>query len=280
QDYQTYLLKPEKYSRLILGPYTEFHFFKNSLGLRLQANYARILPSHITNSNVLANLNFARKNYDLNINGIFPFGNLQNTNPYLNIAFRFRINAPFLPVRKFYNMKLVLFKDENGNGKKDPGEEAIKEQTLSLNGDLFRSNESGEVFFKNIEKGTYKADFGYRSRFKGWMPALGMTQIFEINGSRTFEVPYKISKVVQGWLRVEKDSLSEMSFQPGNIKITAIDENGTSYSTLTDENGAFYFNLPTGTYIISLSEQAFTEQFKPTEFSQTADLIHNDSKTL
>lgn len=280
QDYLSYLSNREKYSRIIIGPYSEFHFFKNTFNLRIQANYAKVLPSEITNTNVLANLTYNGRKYDLNFNGILPLGNSQATAPYLNVACRFRLNAPFLPVRKFYSLKLVLFKDENSNGKKDMGEAVIAGQTLSLNGNLFMSDENGEIFFKNVEKGIYKADFGYSSRLKGWMPAQDITQIFEMNGNRTFEVPYKISKVLSGILSVEKDSLSGLNFRPGNIKVTATGENGESYTTLTDENGNFYFNLPSGNYIISLSEQAFSEQFKPTEFSQTADLISNDSKIL
>jgi hypothetical protein len=191
-----------------------------------------------------------------------------------------RIKAPFVAVRKYYNLKLVLFRDENGNSTKDAGEATVPGQTLSLNGDLFVSDSEGIVWYKNTEKGIYKADFGYSSKLKGWMPSGGTTQNYEVFGNRTIEVPYKISRLLQGYLRVEKDSLSNITFNPHNIKVTATGTKGEVFATLTDENGEFYFNLPTGIYIISLAESAFSEQFRPVQFSQQADLVNNQTKTM
>jgi hypothetical protein len=62
--------------------------------------------------------------------------------------------------------------------------------------------------------------------------------------------------------------------------VTAVGEKEENYSTLTDENGEFYFNLPSGNYVITLSEVAFGDQFRPVQFSQAADLLSNESKTL
>ena len=50
---------------------------------------------------------------------------------------------PFVPVRKYYTLKMVLFKDENVNGKKDEGEGVIEGQMLGLNDNLFVSDEKG-----------------------------------------------------------------------------------------------------------------------------------------
>jgi len=134
--------------------------------------------------------------------------------------------------------------------------------------------------YKNTEKGTYKTDFGYTSKLKGWIPNGGTVQQFEVNSNKTIQIPYKISRILSGQLLVEKDSLSNATFNPGNIKVTATGEKGEVYSTLTDENGEFYFNLPAGNYIVTLSDIAFNDQFKPVAFSQTADLVNNQNKSL
>jgi len=134
--------------------------------------------------------------------------------------------------------------------------------------------------YKNTEKGAYKADFGYSSKLKGWIPNDGSIQYYELDGNKTIEVPYKVSRVLSGKLVVEKDSLSNAAFNPHNIKVVATGEKGEVYSTLTDEAGEFYFNLPSGNYVVSLSEAAFGDQFKPVQFSQPADLANNKSKTL
>jgi hypothetical protein len=53
-----------------------------------------------------------------------------------------------------------------------------------------------------------------------------------------------------------------------------------TYSTLTQENGEFYFNLPGGMYTIELSPLAFDDNFRPTTFSQQVDLINNSEKMV
>jgi hypothetical protein len=280
-EFLAYIQKPESYQRIIFSPYAEVHLLKKTLSARVQGNYAQTLPSDISTTTVLTNINYSHKGYDFNINGIVPVGgSSEGRSAYVNAAFRMRLKAPFVAVRKYYNLKLVLFKDINSNGVKDAGEEPIAGQTLSLNGDLFLSDGDGLVVYKNTEKGTYKTDFGYTSKLKGWIPNGGTVQQFEVNSNKTIQIPYKISRILSGQLLVEKDSLSNATFNPGNIKVTATGEKGEVYSTLTDENGEFYFNLPAGNYIVTLSDIAFNDQFKPVAFSQTADLVNNKSKSL
>jgi len=280
QEFVAYIQKPEDYQRIIFSPFAEVHLLKKSLSIRTQANYAQTMPADVSNTSVLANINYAAKNYDFNVNGILPIGNALGNQAYINAAFRMRIKAPFIAVRKYYNLTLVLFKDLNSNGVRDKDEEPVAGQTLSLNGDLFVSDASGQVIYKNTEKGTYKADFGYSSKLKGWMPNDGSIQYFELSGNRTIPIPYKVSRVLSGKLIVAIDSLSNTGFNPHNIKVTATGQKGEVYSTLTDENGEFYFNLPSGNYVVSLSDAAFGDQFKPVQFSQPADLINNNNKTL
>jgi hypothetical protein len=239
------------------------------------------MPGDISTSNVLANINYSNpKGYDFSINSIVPVSGSAGNHAYINAAFRMRIKSPVILVRKYHNLKLVLFKDQNSNGVRDNGEEPVAGQTLSLNGDLFVSDNTGLIIYKNTEKGIYKADFGFSSKLKGWIPSNGTLQNFDLYTNRTIEVPYKVSRIITGKLLVEKDSFSTIKFNPANIKVTAAGEREESYSTLTDENGEFYFNLPSGNYVVTLSELAFSDQFKPVQFSQAADLLNNESKTL
>jgi hypothetical protein len=281
QEYAAYTTKHEDYNRLVFSPFAEVHLLKKSLSVRLQGNYARTMPSDVSTTNMLANVNYAHpKGYDFSINGIVPVNGSSGNRAYVNASFRMRIKSPVILVRKYYNLKLILFKDGNSNGVKDVGEEPVAGQTLSLNGDLFVSDATGVVLYKNTEKGLYKADFGFSSKLKGWIPSNGTLQNFDLHGNRNIEIPYKVSRIVTGKLLVEKDSFSNIKFNPANIKVTAAGEKEETYSTLTDENGEFYFNLPSGNYVITLSELAFSDQFKPVQFSQAADLHNNDSKTL
>jgi len=282
-EFVLYNTTKAKYNRLIVSPYVDFSFASKAFHIRTQLNYSNSKPAGTEILNLMGNVGYMNimKGYDFNISGILPIKQV-NANPYFNASFRMRIHVPFVIAREYYNLKLILFKDKNGDGRMDAGEEPIHDQTLAINNTLFVTNESGQALFKNVSKGLYKADFGYSSKLKGWIPVGGTMQTFEISGNRTYYVPYKKSKVIQGKITVTLDENSNLSFKPGNIKITATSgvDSLISYSTLSDENGEFYFNVPDGNYLVTLSPLAFDENFQPVQFSQTADMIHNDEKTL
>lgn len=282
-EYLKYLQRPDTYRRVVLGPYAEANLFRHALTMRVQVNYNWSKPGNTENSNLLGNLVYhnARKGFDFTLTGMVPYKQ-PAVQPFVTASFRMRIHAPFVPIRKHYNLKMVLFRDENTNGNKDEGEGPISEQMLALNDNLFVSNADGEIIFKNVDKKMYKADFGYTSKIKGWIPSGGTIQTFELTGNKTILIPYKKSKVLSGKLTVVLDKNSNLDFKAGNIKVTATSNDSTraTYSTLTDENGDFYFNLPAGNYTVSLSEVAFDENFRPTEMAQKVDLVNNDEKTL
>ena len=284
QEFLAYIDSQRTYRKIMFSPFAEIKMFKKRMNGRFQINYAQALPNNVTNANFIANVNYSHptKGYDFNLNGIIPFNTNEGASakPYFNVAFRMRLKAPFLPVRKFYNLRLVLFKDANSNGLKDKDEELIAGQTLSLNGDLFVTDNEGEVLYKNTDTGSYKADFGHNSTLRGWMPSEGNIQYFQLEGNRTILIPYKISRVLNGKLSVQKDKMSDVPFGVSNIKVMVAGDKGEVNSTLTDENGEFHFNLPAGKYIVSLSEGAFGDQFRPVEFSQPADLVNNQSVIL
>ena len=281
QEYAAYTDNHKKYERIIFSPFLELQLLKKSLSARLQGNFARTMPSDVSNTSVLANINYSHpKGYDFNISGIVPVGGSNANQTYVSATFRMKLKTPFIAVRKYYNLKMVLFKDKNSNGVRDAGEEPVAGQTLSLNGDLFVSDGQGVVAYKNTERGVYKADFGYSSKLKGWIPSEGTIQKFELSGNSTIEVAYKVSRVLSGKLLVQVDSFSTTPFNPSNIKVSATSGKGEVFSTLTDDNGEFYFNLPSGNYIITLSELAFSDQFRPVQFSQSADLMSNHVKTI
>lgn len=282
-DYLKYLQQPDTYRRVVLSPYAQKHFFKQSLMVRAQYNYTTTRPTDNETSSLLGNIiyhNF-RHGFDFNATGIIPF-NQPNAQPYITLSLRVQLHVPFVAVRKYYTLKLILYKDENLNGKLDEGEGAIPEQMLALNDNLFVSDAEGRVIFKNVEKKDFKADFGYTSKIRGWIPQGGTIQTFAVTGNKTIYIPYKKSKVLSGKLKIDLDRNSNLDFDLGNIKVTATanDSVRASYSTLTNSAGEFYFNLPAGMYTVSLSQVAFDDKFRPTEFAQQADLVNNDEKTI
>jgi hypothetical protein len=189
-----------------------------------------------------------------------------------------RLVTPCVAVKKYKSAKIVLFKDENSNGIKDKNEEVIEGQMMTLNGNMFISDADGLVQVKNTGDTILKGDLGYTSKIKGWAPVAGSMQNFAGNGTQY--VPFRKCKVLQGKVTLAKDSTSNLKFNIARIKVIVKGTDNSTYSTITDENGEFYFNLPTDNYMVSLAEAAFDENFRPVEFSLSADLTNNQEKTV
>lgn len=276
-----YVHKQQDYRRVIISPYAEGTFFKKSLTTRVQYNFASHRPGQVQNANLMANVvyNNIPKGYDLAVTGMLPL-TPKEAKSYVNASFRMRINTPFVAVRKYHTVKVVLFKDQNGNGQKDNNEQPIAGQMISLNGTLFISDMDGVVSFKNIDKGTVKLNMGYNSKVKGWAPTDGLKQSYAVEGNQTIEIPYKMSRVLEGKLNLVTDELSNLDFSLSNIKIVVTDEKNNNYSTLTDPNGEFYFNLPEGNYLVTISDAAFDEYFRPTQMSQQVDMRNNNFRNI
>ena len=280
-EFISYINNPQKYERLMLSPYLEAGLFKKQLSVRAQYNYTKTMPNSNEVSSVVMNVSYSNptKGYDFNLNGVVPVSKSENSvSTYVNAAFRMRLHAPCLAIKKYKSAKLVLFKDANSNGVMDKGEETLEGQVMTLNGNMFISDAEGSVHFKNIGDSVLNADMGYTSKVKGWAPVAGSMQTFAANGTQY--VPYRRCKILQGQLRLQKDSTSNLKFSVERIKVIVKGTDNSTYSTITDENGEFYFNLPTDNYTVSLSEAAFDENFRPVEFSQSADLTNNQEKTV
>jgi hypothetical protein len=280
-EFVSYINKPEKYERLMLSPYLETSLFKKKLNVRAQYNYTKAQPSAAAVSSVVMNVAYSdpERGYDFNVNGVVPTTKVEGgVSTYINASLRMRLHAPCVAVKKYKSARIVLFKDQNSNGIMDKGEEPLEGQMMSLNGNMFVSDENGSVQFKNMSDSILKADLGYTSKIKGWAPVAGSMQSFAVDGTQY--VPFRKCKILQGQVTLRKDSLSNLKFNVARIKVIVKGTDNSTYSTITDENGEFYFNLPTDNYTVSLSEAAFDENFRPAELAQTVDLTNNQEKTV
>lgn len=280
-EFMSYINNPTKYERILLSPYAEASLFKKQLNVRVQYNHTSTSQDDVKLSSVVMNVAYTnlKHGYDFNVNGVIPATKIEGgTSTYLNASFRMRLVTPCVAVKKYSSAKIVLFKDENSNGVKDKDEEVIEGQQMTLNGNMFVSDADGMVQVKNTSDTLLKGDLGYTSMVRGWAPVAGSMQDFA--GKGTQYVPYRKCKILQGKVSLVKDSTSNLKFNIARIKVIVKGSDNSTYSTITDENGEFYFNLPTDNYSVTLSEAAFDENFRPSEFSQTVDLMNNQEKTV
>jgi hypothetical protein len=280
-EFINYISNPQKYERILLSPYAEASLFKKQLNVRVQYNHTSTSQDDVKLSSVVMNVAYTntKHGYDFNVNGVVPASKVEGgTSTYLNASFRMRLVSPCVAVKKYSSARIILFKDENSNGIKDKNEEVIEGQQMTLNGNMFVSDADGTVQVKNTSDTLLKGDLGYTSKVKGWAPVAGSMQDFA--GSGTQYVPFRRCKILQGKVSVTKDSTSNLKFSIARIKVIVKGSDNSTYSTITDENGEFYFNLPTDNYTVMLAEAAFDENFRPADFSQSVDLTNNQEKTV
>ncbi len=280
-EFVSYIKTPKKYERILLSPYAEASLFKKQLNLRVQYNHTSTSQDDMKLSSVVMNVAYTnlKHGYDFNVNGVVPTSKIEGgASTYLNASFRMRLVTPCVAVKKYSSAKIVLFKDENSNGIKDKNEEVIEGQQMTLNGNMFVSDVDGMVQVKNTSDTLLKGDLGYTSKIRGWAPVAGSMQDFA--GKGTQYVPFRKCKILQGKVSLTKDSTSNLKFNVARIKVIVKGTDNSTYSTITDENGEFYFNLPTDNYSVTLAEAAFDENFRPSDFSQSVDLTNNQEKTV
>lgn len=195
---------------------------------------------------------------------------------YNNIEVGFGLKKDFgLPVslRKYFDVCISAFKDDDGNGHKSNAEDGVENilVQLELQSYLDRrgettdvvepvmyevlSNNKGAALLSNIPMGNYLMTV---------IPLSGIDRIYSgssreivLHKDMLLEIPFASSASVSGVLTVERSNISRFTkpVRLGNIKVTAVSENGSSYSSLTDSQGAYRIDLPAGSYRLSINEK-------------------------
>lgn len=280
-ELMTYSKTGFKSNRIQIAPFAEKSFFKQRLNTRLEFNYARDFASNI--KNYVARLDV---NVDLNQNGLSmrfygnqDFGNSDAINS-LNMSIRKNFTMPLVGLKKFSTLKVVLFKDNNNNNLFDKDDEAIPEANIRIGGQFFTTGKNGEAIYKNIKAGNYPIDLGQVTSIRGWIAKNGFKPTIAVKDNETVYIPFQKSKFLSGRLNLVKDPLSKMQFSPSNIRITAVSSKGDAFSTLTNDEGAFFMNVPEDTYLVQINANVFNEQFRVLQETFNADLVTRQEEKI
>jgi len=187
-----------------------------------------------------------------------------------------------LSFRKFNDLKVIVFKDLNGNNQQDKNEPGIQDMLVIIqyidttNLDLLEemaidytkekleliTNSDGKAIFNNIAKGEYLIQTIPLSSQGGWFDGRKIT--VSLNKDKTVYVPLSKGSKVSGGIIVDRERFSQFNehLNLANIRVTAIDSVGKNYSTLTDNTGSFSIFLPSGQYIINVNEAALGDRFE------------------
>ncbi len=195
---------------------------------------------------------------------------------------KFNINIP-IGLKGNCNVKVIAFRDMNGNGKMDPNEQGIKDMLIhiTLNDTITNENYSnpnmqgqrqevfdlvtnkkGQVDYINVPQGDYIITARPLSSMGGWFD--GKTFYRSIDRNKTIYIPLSKGARISGGILFERDRYgSNKPMDLNGIRITAVnDDNGKTYTTLTDKRGNFALYVPNGNYRIIMNEAAIGSSYE------------------
>jgi hypothetical protein len=185
------------------------------------------------------------------------------------------LNVP-ISGRRYFDLTILVFSDISGTGKKQSGDPGLRDMWVRLQaadpiagdgrtitqGAVFEAltNRDGEAWFANIPSGNYVVTI------------IPVAQAASRHEARTYEIMVSDDRTVylsidrgarvSGSIILDRDQYTRAEFFPvGSIRITATDEEGQKFSTLTSESGQYNLYLPKGRYTISLNEDIFSDKF-------------------
>jgi hypothetical protein len=196
-------------------------------------------------------------------------------NTFINLFIRKSLKVPVYKKFKNKNIRIVLFKDKNGDSQKQDDEEVISMANVMLDKSLLQTNMQGELSVLNYYGNLIALDLSTINNVAGWLPSNGFKQNLPATGDKTILIPFKKAKQIVGKLILDKDEKSEIGFDVGSIRITALGRSGAVFTTLSGGDGSYYINVLDDEYTLSINQNVFDENFKVVDPVRTVDLVNN-----
>lgn len=277
-DQLSYVRSSRQSRRLMLIPSFDKFLVKDVLRGTISLSYSNDLIAKSSYSNITGQLNwYLPKNWEVHALAVYTIQNRttpQETierfhNLYAEAGVRkeFGFNQPRV---KYYNIDLLFYKDFNGNHVQDENEPGIKNVLVTLTrtsttakglipGDVYMleliSDNFGQVKIENLPEGRYQLDYTPLGTEIGtFSKAFGDLEI-NVNRNGSFFIPFVEKNKVFGRIIMNRSKLSGLGkVDVSNVRVTAIDSRGNTYSNLTDKNGEFVIYAPvTDEYIVSIN---------------------------
>ena len=177
-------------------------------------------------------------------------------------------------------LRIMLFKDDNGNNIKDVGEQGVpfvKTRLVLTNTDnpninsqfpvdiTLLSNEKGMVTYNRLPKGFYDLSIIPLSDVKEYFYVNRTVEKIQLSKNDVVLIPFQKATKITGKLVVERQKFIKKGTERidlQNIRITAYTNEENSYSSLTLEDGSFTIFVPgNNTYYLRMGN-VFGSGFK------------------
>lgn len=152
--------------------------------------------------------------------------------------------------RKGYIVQLSFFEDGNNNGLQDRNESYAKAMLVKIGKETAMTDQKGQVKFVDMEAGSYTVQV---ENNQGWV-SQGPLHIVLTKNQRV-EMPLVKTSKLNGHIQVVTKKYMETKPALSGIKVNAVDQNGKSYSTMSNEEGNYVLYVPVGIYNVSINTE-------------------------
>ncbi len=280
-----------------ISPYAIKHFFKDRVSLTLFSNFSYKFDLKYASINVNPKIEtYLFKDWYAVIGGTYSYVRQQFKGNTLDASYyytEFAIKKKWGKSdykkwqRDLRRVKIFFFQDNNSNGIKDNFEKGIpyvkarlllknsadQKRTAEFPTDLtLLSNDKGYVTFSRIPMGFYELTITPLTDQKEYFYISKTAENIEVTKTDVYYIPFQKASIIKGKINVNYRKFTQKKEQHSNlanVKVTAYNNKGNSYSSFTQADGTFVIYAPgNNTYFLRISN-VFGEDFQ---------IIRNDLK--
>ena len=281
------------YNGFILSPYIIKNYWKRRLKFQLFTNFTYRFDLNYAYINLfpMAEIYIAR-NWYVDLRGSYTWYQQKtdefqshNSTYYAEFSIKKKWGKSdyYNKEKNLRRLKVICFKDENNDGKKQASEKGIPmvrihieqlddkykpvTKNIPINISLL-TNDVGNVIFNRIPKGIYKLDIKSLSELQEYFYVSPSNEYIELTKNTTYFIPFQKANRIEGKIEISRSKYSDVTkIDLENIKVTAWNGQGNSYSSFTLKDGSFTIYAPGDTtYYIRLND-VFGKKFR---------IAHND----
>ncbi|MGE0079191.1 MAG: OmpA family protein [Bacteroidales bacterium] len=278
-----YLNRPNR--KLQVMPSIEMFVYKNIVRLNLGLSYTNDIETKFSYSSLTGQVTcFFPHDWKFYVLAVYSLQKRTTSQDYTETYQTFYAEASLRkefsfqhPRVKYHDVELSFFKDFDGNYVQDENEPGIKNVLVRIeksrsnvignipsdivNADLLSDN-SGKVLIEKIPEGIYTISYNPIGKEIGNFSKAKENVELIVDKSGTYYFPFVEKNKVFGKIILNRSKLSGLgNVDISNIRITATDSRGNTFTTLTDKNGEFLIYAPvTDEYIVNINN-IFYENF-------------------
>ncbi|MBE9469124.1 MAG: OmpA family protein [Bacteroidetes bacterium] len=266
----TYFYSRQFPKTLRIMPYFDKFIYKRIVKLTTRAGYANDIVTNTTrlnlNTQILCHL---QNDWTLRLLNTYSIQNRTDKETgtsfnYSTTYYEFSVKKEFnfnQPRVKYYDFNMVLYKDFNGNRRRDENEPGVKNVLVEIRRDEQQigdqnvnvdftavdllSDNFGRISYQNLPIGNYTIVCRPMGKNQGNFNLDKNTYKYTVEKDMNIYLPFLESNKIFGKIVLNRSKLSNLGdIDVSNIRITATDSHGIVYSSLTDKKGNFVTFVP------------------------------------